>query len=357
MNISSQEKPDPNEINIMVVDDEKPIQRMLGRLLKLKGYSYSTASDAAEARSIMKTQDIALILCDVNMPGESGMDFVRYVSKTYPDTAVIMVTGNDDAEIAEAALDMGVYGYIIKPFRPNEMIIKISNALRRRNLEINKKNQIVDMERIINERTSDLQDTLEKLKKITDGIINAMALAVETRDPYTAGHQSRVSDLAQSIALEMGIPSEQVEGIRMAGLIHDLGKIAVPAEILTKPSKLSNIEFSLIKMHPQAGYDILKDIEFPWPIDKIVLQHHERLDGSGYPHGLAGKENILLEARIISVADVFEAMASHRPYRPALGIEKALSELTKGKGTFYDPEAVDACVKVISFGRYNPVSI
>jgi putative two-component system response regulator len=356
MDTSDKNKTEAGEISILIVDDEKSIQRMLGRLLKQKGYAYDVASDAAEARTIMETQDIGLILCDVNMPGESGMDFIKYISGTYPETAIIMVTGNDDAAIAEAALDMGAYGYIIKPFRPNEMMINISNALRRRKLEISKQNHMVEMGRLIDERTSDLQKTFEKLRKTTDGIIHAMSLTVETKDPYTAGHQERVSDLAQSIALELGLPSAQADGIRMAGLIHDLGKISVPAEILTKPSGLSNIEFSLIKMHPQAGYDILKDIDFPWPIAKIILQHHERMDGSGYPHGLSGKDSILLEARIIAVADVFEAMSSHRPYRPALGIEKALDELTKGKGVRYDQDAVDACVKVISSGRYHPVS-
>jgi len=353
MEISYLKKTDSSEISILILDDEKPIQRTLGLLLKFNGYPYILASDTTEARSIMKMQDIDLILCDVNLPGESGMDFIKYASKTYPDTAVIMVTGNDDSELAEAAIDMGAYGYIIKPFRPNELMINISNALRRRKLEINNRTHLIDMESLINERTSDLQKTMEKLKKITDGIIHAMSLTVETRDPYTAGHQQRVADLARSIALEMGLPSAQAEGIRMAGLIHDLGKIAIPAEILTKPSKLTDIEFSLIKMHPKAGYDILKDIDFPWPIGQIVLQHHERMDGSGYPQGLTGKDGILLEARIIAVADVFEAMASHRPYRPALGIEKALGELVKGKGILYDQEAVDACATIISSGRYN----
>jgi putative two-component system response regulator len=348
-------KKETNEINVLVLDDEKPIQRTLGRLLKLNGYSYSIASDTAEARSIMKMQDISLILCDVNMPGESGIDFVKHISKTYPDTAIIMVTGNDDSELAETALDMGAYGYIIKPFRPNELMINISNALKRRSLEINNRLNIDNMEKIINTRTSELQEAMEKLKKTTDGIIHAISLTVETRDPYTAGHQQRVADLARDISREMGLPEDQVESIRLAGLIHDLGKIAVPAEILSKPSKLTDIEFSLMRVHPQAAYDILKDIDFPWPLSVIVFQHHERLDGSGYPQGLKGKDAILLEARILAAADVFEAMASHRPYRPALGKEAALNELIRGHGTLYDPEAVDACVKVISSWKFDGI--
>jgi putative two-component system response regulator len=350
-------KTDSSEVNVLILDDEKPVQRTLGRLLKFNGYPYSIASDTAEARSIMKMQDIGLILCDVNLPGESGLDFIKYASKAYPETAIIMVTGNDDSELAETALDMGAYGYIIKPFRPNELMINISNALRRRLLEISNRLNIDNMEKIINARTSELQKAMEKLKKTTDGIIHAISLTVETRDPYTAGHQQRVADLSRAISIEMGLSPDQTESIRLAGLIHDLGKIAVPAEILSKPSKLSDIEFSLMKIHPQAAYDILKDIDFPWPLSAIVFQHHERLDGSGYPRGLKGTDSILLEARILAVADVFEAMASHRPYRPALGKEAALNELKRGHGTLYDPDAVDACVKVISSGEFDAVFI
>jgi len=169
----------------------------------------------------------------------------------------------------------------------------------------------------------ELQISLAKLRKAMGGIIQAMSLTIETRDPYTSGHQRRVADLARSIAHEMGLPEDQVDGLRMAGIVHDLGKIAVPAEILSKPTKLSNIELALIKVHPQTSYDILKDIDFPWPVAEIVFQHHERMDGSGYPRGLK-REAISLEARILMVADVVEAMASYRPYRPALGVDIAL---------------------------------
>ncbi len=168
---------------------------------------------------------------------------------------------------------------------------------------------------------------------------------VEMRDPYTAGHQRRVADLARSIASEMGLSKDQIDGIRTAGLIHDIGKISVPAEILSRPEKLTNLAFELIKTHAQSGYDILKDIEFPWPIARIVHEHHERMDGSGYPNGLTGDE-IFLESRILAVADVVEAIASHRPYRPALGIEKALEEISQNRDILYDPEVVDACLRL-----------
>lgn len=182
--------------------------------------------------------------------------------------------------------------------------------------------------------------------------VGATAMMVETRDPYTAGHQRRVADLGRAIALEMQLTDEQIEGIHMASMIHDLGKISVPSEILSKPTRLTDLECRLIKTHSQAGYDILKDIEFPWPIARIVLEHHERMNGSGYPQGLKG-DKALLESRILSVADVVEAMASHRPYRPGLGIEAALTEIEKNKETLYDPEVVDACLRLFRQKGYR----
>lgn len=191
----------------------------------------------------------------------------------------------------------------------------------------------------------ELKESWESLHQALEGAIQAMALTIEIRDPYTAGHQRRVSKLSCAIAKEMGLPEDQIEGIRVAGDIHDIGKIYVPAEILSKPGQITAIEYGIIKTHPQVGYDILKTIKFPWPVAQIVLQHHERLDGSGYPLGLSG-DQILKEAKILIVADIVEAMSSHRPYRPAQGIDKALEEIIQHKGLSYDPEVVDACVKL-----------
>jgi PAS domain S-box-containing protein len=173
--------------------------------------------------------------------------------------------------------------------------------------------------------------------------VQAIALTIEKRDPYTAGHERRVADLGVAIAREMRLPESQVEGLYMAGLIHDVGKIEVPAEILSRPGALSPAQFALVKTHCQAGYDIIKDIPTPWPLAAVALQHHERLDGSGYPNGLKG-DDICIEARIMAVADVVEAMMSHRPYRAALGIDAALTEITAGRGTRFDAAAVDACI-------------
>jgi len=197
-----------------------------------------------------------------------------------------------------------------------------------------------------------LQATLDKLRSVLGGTIQAMALTVEIRDAYTAGHQRRVADLARAIATEMHLSEHQIDGVRMAGAIHDIGKIAVPVEILNKPAPITDIEINLVKIHPLIGYDILKSIEFPWPVDQIVLQHHERMDGSGYPHGLS-KGAIMLEARILAVADVVEAMTSHRPHRPALDIHEVLEELSKNKGVLYDADVVDVCLKLFTEKGYK----
>jgi len=191
----------------------------------------------------------------------------------------------------------------------------------------------------------DLKETLESLRKAVGTTIQVMVTAVETRDPYTAGHQLRVADLAGAIATEMGLSKATIEAIRMASPIHDIGKLSIPAEILSKPTKLPEIEFALIKEHARQGYEMLKDVASPWPLAEIVYQHHERMDGSGYPRNLKGEE-ILMEARILAVADVVESMASHRPYRPALGLDVALEEIENNKGTLYDADVVDACLRL-----------
>ncbi|MHB8909768.1 MAG: PAS domain S-box protein [Syntrophales bacterium] len=190
-----------------------------------------------------------------------------------------------------------------------------------------------------------LQQTLESLRTAIGTTIQVMVSAVEARDPYTSGHQIRSADLARAIAMEMGLPQDMIDGIRMAGSIHDIGKLSIPAEILSKPTKLSEIEFSLIKEHARKGYEMLKAVESPWPLAQIVYQHHERMDGSGYPRNLKG-DDIIMEARIMAVADVVESMASHRPYRPTLGIEAALNEIEKNSGTIYDDAVGDACLRL-----------
>jgi PAS domain S-box-containing protein/putative nucleotidyltransferase with HDIG domain len=230
-----------------------------------------------------------------------------------------------------------------------ELEIKVQE----RTAELTKANKALQVE--ITERRhaeESLKESYDKLRRALEGTIHALASTVEKRDPYTAGHQQRVAGLACAIGTEMGLSEEKIDGIRMIGVIHDIGKMYVPAEILSKPGQLNEVEFKMIKAHARVGYDILKKVEFPWPIAQVIAQHHERIDGSGYPSGLSG-ENILLEARIIGVADVVEAIASHRPYRPALGIDKAIEEISQKKGTLYDPEVVDACLRLFTVNGFS----
>jgi PAS domain S-box-containing protein len=191
----------------------------------------------------------------------------------------------------------------------------------------------------------EIKGYVKKLERAMHGTLEVVSKMVELRDPYTQGHERRVGEICAALGTELGLAAERIEGLRVAGSVHDVGKIAVPAEILSKPSRLTPAEYELVKQHAQLGYDVLKEVEFPWPVAEVARQHHERMDGSGYPRGLKG-EAILLEARILGVADTLEAMSSHRPYRPSLGIDKALAEIERGRGTFYDPQVANACLRI-----------
>ena len=237
----------------------------------------------------------------------------------------------------------------------NEMIERIQQwhtelekEVKKRTAQLNNSNKKLRSEVTQRKRAEkELQYSLEELQKTLVGTVTVLAMTCEIRDPYTAGHQQQVAKLAGVIAEEMGLSLEQTEGIRIAAVIHDIGKMAVPAEILSKTGRLSEIEFNLVKNHPQIAYDILKTVEFPWPVAQMILQHHERMDGSGYPEGISG-DQIMVEARIIAVADVVEAMSSHRPYRPAYNINEVLDEISRNRGILYDPHVVDACVLIFS---------
>jgi HD-GYP domain-containing protein (c-di-GMP phosphodiesterase class II) len=196
-----------------------------------------------------------------------------------------------------------------------------------------------------------IQRYIAQLETAFMSTVQVVTTLGEMRDPYTGGHQRRVGEIAVAIGAELGFDARRQEGLRVAGYLHDIGKIRIPSEILSKPGKLSPVEFQLVQGHAQASYDVLKDVEFPWPVAEVALQHHERIDGSGYPQGLRG-EAILLEARVMAVADVIEAMSSHRPYRAALGIEAALAEIGRGRGTAYDPDVADACLKLFRENDY-----
>jgi len=322
-----------NGRHILVVDDDEAVGRMIQRLCRKNGYDCSLASSGKEALKLLEKEKVDVVITDIVMPGMDGMELTKRVKDRY-DSDVIIMTGFAEEYAYDQAIEVGGSDFLCKPVNPKELTIRLGRVLRERTV------------------LSALHRSMAQLQEVLEGAIHTIVMAVEAKDPYTSGHQRRTADLACAIAANMGLQEDQIRGIRMAGLIHDVGKIAVPSEILSKPSKLSDVEFALIKTHPSVGYEILKGINFPWPVAEIAYQHHERMDGSGYPRGLKGEE-ILLGARIMTVADVVEAMASHRPYRPALGIDKALEEIQKNRGVLYDPEVADACLRVFREGTFR----
>lgn len=299
---------------------------------------------------------IDVVLLDLCLPENKGLSTVSKVHTQAPQVAIVVQTILADESTAVKALQKGAQDYLIKCSMNRDLLVRslrysiehkyAEEALREsekkfREISENIPEWILE----INNLKKKVKQSDKKLQRTLKGVIHVLASTIKTRDFYLAAHQQRVTNLACVIAKELGFSKEQINGIRMTGIIHDLGKIGIPNEILTKNSRLTKSEFNIIKCHSRIGYRILKTIEFPWPVAQIVLQHHERINGSGYPQGLSGK-NILIETKILAVADVIEAISSHRPYRPPLGIDKALEEIFKNKGILYDPEVVDACIKL-----------
>ena len=315
--------------SILVVDDEEDCKTFLQDYFQLMGYSFKGASSATEALEILSQDKIDLVVSDIKMKGRNGIEFMQEAHKNYPDISFIIMTGYAPDYSYEDIINAGATDFLAKPFSLGELKAKISRIWKEKKIIVQ------------------LRQTLKRVKNLFGSTVGALAATLEIRDPYTAGHQLRVGDLACAIAQEMGLAEGRIEALRLAAFVHDIGKIGVSAEILVKPGKLHESEMNLIKGHSQIGYNILKPISFPWPIAEMVLQHHERLNGSGYPQGLVAQE-ILLEARIIGVSDVVEAMSSHRPYRPALDLSKALDEILQNKGILYDTEIVDACIKLFN---------
>ncbi|MDY0041338.1 MAG: HD-GYP domain-containing protein [Desulforhabdus sp.] len=321
--------------NVLIVDDEESCRQMLEKALTVMGYSCEASSDASEAMQELARRSFDLVISDLRMEDTDGVQLMKEAQKIYPSLSFIIMTGFASEYRYEDIIDAGAADYLGKPFELGELKAKLERIER-------EKRTLNELERA----NEELKQAYAKLGRTLQETVNALGSAVEMRDPYTAGHQVRVAKLACAIAREMGLSEDLIDGIHVAGLIHDIGKVSVPAEILAKPSKLSELECRIIEQHPRVGYDILKNVEFPWPVAAAVFQHHERIDGSGYPQGLLDAE-ILLEAKILAVADVVETMASHRPYRPALGIDMALQEISKYRATRYCADAVDACLRLI----------
>jgi putative two-component system response regulator len=325
---------------ILAVDDTPAALKLLTELLQAEGYEVRSAINGELALHSAISNPPELILLDVRMPVMDGFEVCRRL-KAQPETRdvpIIFVSALSETNDKVNGFELGAVDFVTKPYQREELLMRVQT-----HLEITRlRNRL---ESLVDERTNELRSSML-------AFVTAIASTVEMRDPYTAGHQRRTAHLASAIAKELQLPDYLIEGLNLASVVHDIGKIKIPAEILCKPGRLDELEFGLIKRHPETGYEILKSIDFPWPIANIVLQHHERLDNSGYPHGLTGDE-ILFEAKILSVADVVEAMSSHRPYRAGLGVEAALNEITLHKGVLYDASVVDACLILFKEKGYN----
>jgi putative nucleotidyltransferase with HDIG domain len=325
---------------VMVIDDDDSVLKTIILILEEEGYHVEAFSTGKEAIDKFNNNIHAVVL-DINMPDLTGLQVFKRIKSINPYVPIIFHTGTTamQEERRDLRRQFRPHAYVQKG-DPEQLMDTVVSAVESYGI-------IFRNVKLSESLYEELKKSTDKIKTNIEGTIHAMAMTVEMRDPYTAGHQRQVANLASAIAEKMDIPREQINSIHLAGTIHDIGKMQVPTEILSKCGKLTKLEFDMIKTHSQAGYDILKTIEFQWPIAEFVLQHHERMDGSGYPSGLKG-ESILIEARILSVADVVDAIVPHRPYRPALGIEKAQEEIFNNRGILYDSNVVDACLSIIS---------
>jgi putative two-component system response regulator len=326
---------------ILIVDDEPGMREALRRLVMNEGHVATVTGDTTEARAELSVGSFELILCDVNLPGESGLELVRDVVAGRAEIAVLMVSGADDPELAEAALALGAYGYIVKPFRDSELNIGIANALRRRRLEIENQEHRERLEQLVEERTAELGRSREET-------IHVLARAAELRDHETGQHIERVSRYSELIARRLGLTHDRCELIRIASPLHDIGKIAIADDILRKPGPLSADERRVVETHTELGHTILAGS--PEPLLQLAAEiawtHHERFDGEGYPRRLAG-EAIPLAGRIVAVADVFDALVSDRIYRSALPVDEVVAAMQAERAAHFDPGALVALLTAI----------
>ncbi len=341
-------KEDTNLNTILVVDDEPNIREYVKELLEEQGgYEAITASNGKEALDFfLKNRDkIAIIMSDIKMPVMDGLEFLKEVKLIEPDAVVIMISALNDIKSAINAMDRGAYTYITKPFKMSELLIVVKRAIEKRKLLIENKRYQLHLEELVKERTKELEKAYKELDEVFNSTLLTLVNALDARDTETEGHSERVTYYTLELAKNMGIKDEKfLKTLKIAALLHDIGKIGIPDEILRKPGKLSEEEWQIMKQHPMLGYKILKNIKQLNDVAEIVLHHHERFDGTGYPVGLRGEE-IPLGSRIFSVADTIDAMTSDRPYRKALTFEKTAEELKKWSGKQFDPKVVEAFFK------------
>ena len=321
--------------SILIVDDEASIRKLLYQKLSGEGYQCQEASNDEQALAKLKSDLISLVVLDIKMPGKkSGIELLPEIKAVYPDTAVVMATSATDINTAIQCMKQGAYDYITKPFNLDDVALSLDRALEKRRLELENREYRRHLEDKVAEQAT-------KIRALSLSAIMALANALEAKDKYTSGHSQRVADIATNIAREMGLPQEAIDRVRLAGLVHDIGKIGVRELILNKPSRLTEEELQHTQRHPEIGEHILIPIAGDKELLRLVRGHHEHYDGTGYPDGLKGSQ-IPLGARILAVADAYEAMTSERPYRETLCEREALAELERCRGTQFDPEVVDA---------------
>ncbi len=334
---------DSNISKVLVIDDEPIVLEVVREALTRAGFDVFTAPDGETGIRIFKQEQPVLILTDINMPQMTGFDLLKIIKKESPATQILVFSGIGTTGDVIAALRLGACDYLYKPLSVEFLIHTVQRCIERYEMIQERINRNAMLEKQVAERTASLAETFY-------ATVQSLGRLIEMRDPYTSGHQQRVAMLAVAIGTELGMTRRELDTLQVAGLLHDIGKAAVPAELLVKPTRLTPIEFQLIKCHPQAGFDVLKDIPFSDSLGKdvaaIIQQHHEHIDGSGYPNNLHGNQ-IETEAKILTVADVLEAMSSHRPYRPALSMEWAKNQLLEKSGSFYAPECAAAALRLI----------
>ncbi len=326
---------------ILIVDDEEVIRRLLQRKLSGEGYRCEEAGSAEQALDRLMSNTVELVILDIKMPGKSGIELLPKIEANYPDTAVIMATAITDTSTAIQCMKQGAYDYLTKPFNLDEVILSVGRALEKRRLELENRDYQQHLEQKVEEQAN-------KIRASFLNAITALAYALEAKDKYTSGHSQRVTEMSVAIAKELDMPQDSIDKIRLAGLVHDIGKIGVKESVLNKPGKLTDEEYQHIKSHCDIGERILTPIVEDEEILKAVRHHHERYDGRGYPDGLSGKQ-IPLSARILAVADTYDALTSERPYREAMSAENAFAEIEFGKGTQFEPEVVSALLRIRKF--------
>lgn len=334
--------------NVLVVDDDPAIRRLILRILEGAGYQVAEAGSGEQARACLRVEAFDAVLIDARMPGESGVDLLRHIRTHHPDAAPVMVTAQEDHDLIESAFGAGAYGFVVKPFRSRELLINLTNALHRRELEMSNRSHIRQLEETVRERTRLLQEALAPLPDpdliavSAEEVIGELSRAVTVRDEETGLHILRMSNYAALLSERAGLAGSHPQRIRLASALHDVGKIGVPDAVLLKPGPLTPEEYRVMQTHTTIGYDLLSGSQSPLIRlgATIALSHHERWDGSGYPNGLAGLD-IPPEGRVAAVADVFDALTSDRVYRPAMAVDVAIGIMREGRGKHFDPDLLD----------------